>query len=193
MFSPNSQDCITKIRPIYSSGFQGRGRRTMIFLMISKENTKTGAYTTYLWDILKDHITNISSTTNIFNLVNIDFVPAVMTIYGNIGPAFDNMLRGLAQMQAVGFDPSLHPVRDSFFMTEQQSIQARYRRYKCLIAAAHCRALAKTFSVAAAYRRPARREEARRAEEAAVTRQLQQQQQRREGMGEREQGERGEE
>ena len=79
-----------------------------------------------------------------------------MTIYGNLSPQLDGLLRSLAQIPTISFDPNLHPIKDSFFFTKEQSQQATLGRYKALIAAAHARALTNTFSPAALFKRPGR-------------------------------------
>ena len=132
---------------------------SVLRLLKAKEKLKSDSYDQFLRSFTEQHLRQVSASSNPFDLFGISFVPAVMSIYGNIGPAFDDTLRTLAAMPTRGFNPDLHPVRDSFFLTEQQSNQATYRRLRCLVATAHARALANSFSLATVFRRPGRREE----------------------------------
>ena len=107
-------------------------------------------------DFVRDLIPGTGPAADLFAAAGFVFVPAVTTIFGNISPAFDALLRKLAELPSKGFDPALHPVRDCFCFTPEQSTQATLRRYRCLIATANCRALARTFDLNTVFRRPSR-------------------------------------
>jgi hypothetical protein len=95
-------------------------------------------------DYIRGLISGPASSSDVFKTAGFQFVPAVMTVFGNLSPSLDALLRIMAETPLTGFDPGLHPVKDSCLLTAEQSTQATLRRFRSLIATAHARALART-------------------------------------------------
>ena len=78
--------------------------------------------------------------------LGIEFVPAVMTILGNMGERLIDLIKRLAALPTIDSASALHPPQQPIMLSEEQKYAATVNRYKCLIAAAHANALAKTLA-----------------------------------------------
>ena len=119
--------------------------RTIYESMETQEKEKIQQYNAFAHRVYHEHLPNLSSF-NVLGQLGVNFVPLVMTIYGNIGHAFQQLLLDFAQLPGRAHDPSLHPTRNALLLTPDLSEQATLGRYKSLFAAALARAIAHTVS-----------------------------------------------
>ena len=89
------------------------------------------------------------SLKEIMDAHHMSFYPAAMSIFGNISPKFDTLIRKVAALRPgniYAYD-SIHPPPGSTaFYAHEMAFDASTARIKCLVAVAFANALASTFS-----------------------------------------------
>ena len=117
--------------------------RTVFHFLRKAEARKMTHYNNYLRKTYSEETRTAPPGADLFHHLGCDFVPAAMTIYGNIGPKFDAFLR---KMSRFGMEiPGLYPTRSGMSTFVFNSELARL---KSLIAVAHVNSMGGTFSFA---------------------------------------------
>ena len=141
IFSPTAPSQITEWEP--KTKRNSRGTRTIHPALEQSQKEKDNDYNKYVRVVYSEALGTQDCT---MKTLGIEFLPAVMTILGNVGPSLLGLIRRIADLPTREFAEALHPPHQPLILSAQQRLAITISRYKCLLAAAHANALAKTFA-----------------------------------------------